>query len=150
TPTPTARSAGAPRGSGAVRQIVRIGSLRIPSIGLDAPVFEGGESLAVLNYGPGHMTGTAYPGEMGNTVFAGHRVTHTHPFFNLDRVKVGDPIIVSTDAGTFTYRMTEQKVVRPTDTWILNQTQEFKVTLFGCHPKHSASYRIVVIGILES
>src|SRR5207302_6322841 len=51
-----------------------IGRVEIPKVGVSQPVFEG-TSLDVLANGPGHWTGTAMPGDNGNTVFAGHRVT---------------------------------------------------------------------------
>src|SRR5205814_8405819 len=48
-----------------------IGRVEIPKIGVSQPVFEG-TSLDILANGPGHWTGTAMPGENGNTAFAGH------------------------------------------------------------------------------
>ena len=34
--------------------------------------------------------GSAVPGQLGNAVFAGHRVTHTHPFLRINEL-VGPP-----------------------------------------------------------
>src|SRR3712207_8743422 len=36
--------------------------------------------------------GTAFPGETGNAVFAGHRVTHSHPFRHIDKLVPGDEV----------------------------------------------------------
>ena len=48
--------------------------------------------------------------------------------------------------GTYTYRMTQQQIVTPNDTWIVNPTPNATVTLFACHPPGSAAHRIVIQG----
>ena len=123
--------------------IVKIGEIRIPKIGLVHPVYEG-VTLTVIDHGPGHWPGSAVPGQLGNAVFAGHRVTHSHPFRNVDKLVAGDEIIFVMPNGTFTYRMTKQQIVSPTDTWIVNPTQTATLTLFACHPPGSAAKRIVI------
>ncbi|HEX5615902.1 MAG TPA: sortase, partial [Acidimicrobiia bacterium] len=60
--------------------IVPVGSVVIPKIGLDHTVYEG-IWLTVIDEGPGHWPGSAMPGERGNTVFPGHRVTNSRPFY---------------------------------------------------------------------
>lgn len=85
----------------------------VTAIGLDHPIFRGID-LANLHWGPGHWPGTADPGEPGNSVFAGHRVTHTRPFLEIDTLVPGDEIRVGTTAGTFTYRVTGHRIVAPT------------------------------------
>jgi sortase A len=87
---------------------------------------------------------------VGNVVFAGHRVTHSRPFHDIDKLAVGDQIIFSMPFGVFTYEMMGQSIVRPTDVHILNPTPEPTVTLFACHPKGSAAKRYVVTGKLVS
>ena len=69
----------APANAYAAEPIVEIGMIEIPKIGLYHRVMHG-ISLRNIDLGPSHWPGTAMPGELGNTVFAGHRVTHTHPF----------------------------------------------------------------------
>ncbi|HEV2766732.1 MAG TPA: class E sortase, partial [Acidimicrobiales bacterium] len=59
-----------------------IGRLEIPALGLDAPLHQGIE-LRVIDHGPSHWPGTALPGQPGNVVVAGHRVTNTRPFRNI-------------------------------------------------------------------
>jgi sortase A len=116
----------------------------VPKIDLVAPVFEGVTS-DVLDEGTGHWPGTARPGAWGNTVIAGHRVTHTRPFYDLDRLATGDEIILFVPDGTrYVYRVTEMGVVDPSATWIVRQEPGFMLTLFACHPKGSAAQRIVV------
>jgi sortase A len=123
--------------------VVQIGTIEIPKIGLVHPVFEG-NTLTQIDHGPSHWPGTAMPGQAGNAVFAGHRVTHTRPFRNIDRLVPGDLVHFTIGGVRSTYRVTESFVVTPKDTWIINQTPTPTATLFACHPPGSARYRYVV------
>lgn len=123
--------------------VVQIGTIEIPKIGLVHPVFEG-NTLTQIDHGPSHWPGTALPGQAGNAVFAGHRVTHTRPFRNIDRLVPGDVVHFTIGGARTTYRVTESFVVTPKDTWIINQTPTPTATLFACHPPGSARYRYVV------
>jgi sortase A len=87
------------------------------------------------------------PGEVGNAVFPGHRVTHTRPFLDIDRLAVRDQVTFVTPAGRFTYEVTGSQVVFPKDTWIVDPTPDATMTLFACHPPGSAKQRIVVRGV---
>ena len=123
------------------------GMIVIPRINLVHPIFEGIDETAI-HWGPGHWPGSALPGQRGNAVFAGHRVTHTRPFLDIDLLVPGDQIIFHLATGTFTYEVTDHVIVLPQDTWIANPTPDATVTIFGCHPKHSAKQRYVVRGKL--
>jgi len=125
----------------------QIGTITIPKIGLVHPIFQG-IWLTVIDHGPGHWPGSAVPGQRGNTVFAGHRVTHTHPFENLDQLASGDRVVFTMPNGVFTYAVTRTVIVKPDDMWVVYPTSTATMTLFACHPKHSAAERIVVKGKL--
>ena len=125
----------------------QIGTVLIPKIGLVHPIFEG-VWLTVVDHGPGHWPGSAMPGHVGNTVFAGHRVTHTHPFLNLDQLAPGDEVVFDMPHGVYTYAVTSITIVLPDDLAITNPTRTPTMTLFACNPKHSAAQRIVVKGKL--
>jgi sortase A len=128
---------------------VSIGTMEIPKIGLSHPVVEGiGEPT--IHWGPGHWPGTALPGRVGNTVFAGHRVTHTRPFYDIDKLAPGDEITIRTADGEFAYRVTGHQIVTPDALWIVDQTATPTITIFACHPKGSARQRYVVQGALVS
>ncbi len=127
--------------------VVSIGSIEIPKIGLNTTLYEG-VWLTVLNVGPGHWPGTAMPGEYGNSVIAGHRVTHSKPFRNLQDLEQGDEIIVNTSTGRHVYRVTGHEIVFPEDIWIVDQTPGYRITLFACHPPGSAKQRYVIYGDL--
>jgi sortase A len=127
--------------------ITEIGSIAIPKIGLLHPIFEG-VWLTVVDNGPGHWPGSALPGQRGNSVFAGHRVTHSHPFLDMDLLVPGDKVVFDMPYGTFTYSITSITIVQPEDMSIVTPTPEPTLTLFACHPKHSAAQRIVAKGTL--
>src|SRR5687767_12843112 len=57
---------------------IRLGTIEIPRLGLSDTLFQG-VTLTSIDRGPSHWPGTALPGQLGNTVVAGHRVTHSHP-----------------------------------------------------------------------
>ncbi|MCC6436707.1 MAG: class E sortase, partial [Acidimicrobiales bacterium] len=120
-----------------------VGRIAIPTIGLDEALQQG-MTLTAINRGPSHWPGTAGPGELGNVVVAGHRTTYSRPFHDLDLLRVGDPVVSTTDRGTFTYAVTGTEIVTPEEVRIADQTAAYTSTLFACHPPGSAAYRIVV------
>lgn len=129
--------------------ITQIGTIGIPKIGLLHPIFQG-VWLTVVDHGPGHWPGSAMPGRIGNSVFAGHRVTHTHPFLDLDLLAIGDKVIFDMPYGVYTYAVTSITIVLPDQLSITDPTRRPTMTLFACNPKHSATQRIVVKGKLVS
>ena len=119
-------------------------TLRIPTISLDE-VVRSGVSLDVIDRGVAHWAGTAGPGDEGNVVLAGHRTTHTRPFEDLDRVSVGDLVYLDDGSGfEVIYRVDKTFIVDPSDLWITYNRDRPSLTMFACHPKGSARYRIVV------
>ncbi len=119
------------------------GSLALPTIGVEQDLHEG-VTLTAIDRGPSHWPGTAMPGQPGNVVIAGHRVTHTRPFHDLDRLRPGDPLVFTLNDGSrWTYELTSIEIVAPDAMHIVDQTSEPTATLFACHPKGSAVQRIV-------
>ncbi len=127
--------------------VVEIGSIEIPRIGLQHTMYSGVE-LTVLDNGPGHWPGTAAPGEWGNTVIAGHRVTNSRPFRDIDQLAPGDEMVVRTETGEHTYVVEGTEIVDPSALRIVDQRPGRRLTLFACHPPGSAAQRIVVHGEL--
>ncbi|HEX2850805.1 MAG TPA: class E sortase [Acidimicrobiales bacterium] len=119
--------------------------IQIPAIGVDTVVVEG-TSASALRAGAGHYPGTPLPCEAGNVGIAGHRTTYGKPFNQLDRLKNGDVIILTTPIGTCTYEVsTEPFVVTPDDfSVVANDPSVHMLTLTTCHPKGSAAKRLVV------
>jgi sortase A len=120
-----------------------VGDIRIPVIGINQVIVEG-TNTPDLRKGPGHYIGTPLPGQGGNAAVAGHRTTYGHPFYNLDAVKVGDPIVVTTLQGIFVYDAYHTQVVSPTDTDVIRNAYANLLTLTTCNPRFSASTRLIV------
>ncbi len=138
-----------PRDSYAPEPVREIGTMEIPALGLSHPIYEG-VTLHNIDNGPSHWPGTAEPGSPGNTVFAGHRITNSRPFRNLDDLVEGDEVIFTVAGNRSVYRVTQSMVVDPTATWIATQTSESTGTLYSCHPPGSADQRYVVKLALSS
>ncbi|MBR6308216.1 MAG: class D sortase [Lachnospiraceae bacterium] len=124
--------------------------LRIPSIDSENPVREG-VSAGVLADSLGHEPGTAYIGECGNCVIAGHRNYSFGSFFNrLNEVEIGDTIYVDTATDSFAYIVKEIKVVEPEDLSVLEQTETETLTLYTCTPLYIATHRLVIVAQLKT
>jgi LPXTG-site transpeptidase (sortase) family protein len=124
-----------------------LGRIVIPAAGVDWLVVEG-VSQADLAQGPGHMPGTALPGQPGNAVISGHRTTHGAPFYDLDLLAPGDSITVETLIGSHVYEVVELLVVAPNAVWVTEQVEGAWLTLTTCHPKGSAQERLIVFARL--
>ncbi len=136
-----------------------LGSIQIPSIGVDKQIIEG-TSRDDLRKGPGHYPSTPFPGQAGNAAIAGHRTTYGAPFGDLDLVQPGDQIIVETVFGTFYYEVIPQIdengdeaghfIVDDSAVEVVEDQGDNRLTLTACHPKYSAAQRIVVSALLVS
>ena len=122
-----------------------IARLQIPTLGLDVIVVAGVDRED-LKSGPGHYPQTPLPGQLGNASIAGHRSTYGEPFADVDDLQAGDEITVTTPAGTFVYLVDDVRIVSPSDTYVLETEDQAvsRLTLTSCHPRYSASQRIVV------
>jgi len=106
-----------------------IAVLRIPSIHLTAPVFEGTDDLT-LNRGLGRIAGTGMPGE-GNLGIAGHRDGF---FRSLKDIAPGDAIEITTNSETDTYVVERTEIVAPDNVSVLNPQPKALLTLVTCYP----------------
>jgi sortase A len=115
----------------------------VPRIGLDAP-------LAVvpdLGRGPGFYRESARPGQGRTIAIAGHRTTHTRPFWALNELQRGDAILVYWQGRRFAYRVSGTRIVRPNDWSIVDERGYERVVLTSCNPRFSARERIVVFAL---
>ncbi|MEU7036537.1 class E sortase [Streptomyces sp. NPDC046237] len=133
--------------------------IRIPRIGLTAPIARGVSKRSVLDRGyVGHYPGTAGPGRTGNFALAGHRNTHGEPFRYINRLREGDTIRIQTREREYTY-VVDQVLARtaPRDTGVIQPVPRSLVkpsygysdpgaylTLTTCTPEFSSAYRLVV------
>ena len=139
--------------------------IRIPRLGLTAPVAQGISKSGVLDKGyVGHYPGTAGPGLPGNFALAGHRNTHGEPFRYINRLRAGDRITVRTRERTYTYRVDQVLpqtaprdvgVVRAVPRSLVKPSYGYStpgsyLTLTTCTPEFSSAYRLVVWAKLVS
>ncbi|MCC7417878.1 MAG: class D sortase [Acidobacteria bacterium] len=127
---PPDRSAAAARHLVVLAAGTWVGRLEAPSVGMTATILEG-SSDETLARGAGHIEETPLPGEPGNFGVAGHRDTTFRP---VRRLKVGDPLVVTTQDGIFHYRVTKTMVVDPQDVWVLDPASRPTLTLVTCYP----------------
>lgn len=156
--------AAAPSGPGQLDTKDGIGFLHVPSMGSHYEVLvKKSTSAAVLNEGVAgyytHPVKSAMPWDKtGNFTVAAHRDGHGAKFHNIDKIKIGDPIVFE-DRGTwFVYKVFK----------ILPQTSKYNVkvieqipkeagkkkagrylTLTTCTPVYTSRYRYVVWAQLE-
>jgi sortase A len=136
-----------PKNSYAPEPIQEIGIIEIPKLGLRHKIMHG-ITLRNIDHGPSHWPGTPLPGEQGNVVFMGHRVTHSHPFRRINELVPGDDIFFEVAGVRSHYKVTGHEIVTPNRLDIVNPTPDAVVTLFACHPPGSARQRYVVRGAL--
>ncbi len=129
--------------AGVVRHAAPLATLSIPRLHFRGTVRQGVDA-DVLQYGPGHYPSTVLPGQPGTTAFAGHRVTHTHPFLQINLLRKNDPITVTTRWGRFVYRVYKERIVPVTSVWVLRNVGFQQLVLTACHPPHTALERYVI------
>jgi sortase A len=106
-----------------------VARLVIPRIALDEIVLEG-VGKSELNAGPGHLPGSAVPGNLGNAIISAHRDRH---FDRLGELVVGDTIATETLDGWRHWVVVSRKVIdreRPA----LFHTPSATLTLTTCWP----------------
>ena len=127
-----------------------LGLIEIPKIDVKKFLVEG-VGVEDLKKGPGHYPETPMPGEKGNAAIAGHRTTYGAPFYDLNELAPGDEIVVTTGAGRFRYAVSESVIVDPVDgAYVLDPTEDDRLTLTTCNPRFSAAERLIVVAKLMS
>lgn len=125
------------------------GLLEIPKIKVSSAILEGTDDSA-LKYTVGHYPGLGEIGQPGNYVLLGHRnYVYGHFFRNLDRLEVGDEVIITKDGNKYTYVVYESFVVSPEEVWVLDKTEESIVTMITCTPIGTYTDRLIVRGQLK-
>jgi len=120
-----------------------VAKMEVPRLGLSYAVLEGTASRT-LDKGPGHVEGTAFPGETGNICIAGHRNTHFRP---LEWIRRGDSILLTNQKGRYRYQVEWVRLFTPDDLYVLDPSHGPSVTVVTCFPFEyvgSAPLRFVV------
>lgn len=91
-----------------------------------------GSSGRTLAFGPGHLSASALPGEIGNVVIAGHRDTH---FQFLQAVEIGEQLqMESIDGTSNTYTVESIDIVDSRKGRLLLDTAAATLSLVTCYP----------------
>jgi sortase A len=122
--------------------------IRIPSIGVEAPVVEG-DDWEALKQGAGHHVGSANPGESGNCVVSAHNDIFGEIFRNLPDAELDDEVFVYTASQVYRYVVTQKRIIEPDDVSVMYPTSSPVLTLISCYPYGIDSHRIVVIAELK-
>ena len=132
-----------------LHQIGAMARVRVPSVGIDLPVYHG-TSTDVLAHGVGHLYGTALPvgGEGNHAVLTGHTGLATLTMFdNLTHIKVGDVFTVEVMGKTMAYKVDQIETVLPDQVEALRAEEgRDLLTLVTCTPYGINSHRLLVRG----
>lgn len=98
------------------------------------------------------------PGEVGNFSIAAHRTTYGGALRDIDKLQLGDAIIIETKEGWYLYRFRSMEYVQPNRVQVLLevpqmpdvQTGERYLTMTSCSPLYSLAERIIAYGVFES
>lgn len=124
------------------------------------PIFEGVNSKQ-LNSGIGHYPTSSNLDEEGNFSLFGHRTSFGQPFSNIQKLRIGDQVIVETKDSWYVYRLVFDRIVKPNAVWVTNSQRIPElgiaedapynvITLVTCEPRYSTSQRWVWWGALQS
>lgn len=160
TPAPTQRpDPGPPPIEAAPASGGQFANLIVPRLGADyiRPVAEG-ISADVLRAGIGHYPGTQTPGAVGNAAFAAHRTGNGSPFFDIEKLQIGDSVYVETVMGWFRYVVRSLEYVPATGVGVLAPVPQAPgvtptdrvLTLTSCNPVYTASERIIVYSLFDT
>lgn len=127
--------------------------LYIPTINIDVAIVEG-NTEAVLDKGAWHRRPeNGNPERGGNFVLSAHRFemgltpqqTRTKsPFYNIDKLQVGDKVYVDYNKKRYTYEVTKKYSVDRFAVAIEAPSEEAKMTLYSCDLRGEAAGREVV------
>lgn len=123
----------------------------IPKIGVDIPY---GQGAAALDRGaewrdPDHGS----PETGGNFIIAAHRFSiqptpmgtiEKSPFYNIDKLVIGDKIIVDFNGKRFGYEINKIFSVKPSQTEIEQRTASPQLTLYSCELGGADAGRVVL------
>ena len=119
-----------------------VARLIIPRVGMDEIVVEGVDDDQ-LNAGPGHLPGSALPGDGGNAVISAHRDRH---FARLGQIRVGDTLVTESAVSQVHWVVIATHVIDE-DAPALFRTKDATLTLTTCWPIRyfgSAPERLIV------
>lgn len=117
----------------------KYGTIEIPSIDVDLPLYYG-DSLSVLRKGGvGQSSGGYFPGEGGSIICMAHNTKGY--LYRLSEVQIGDTIKITTTYGEFNYEIYDTKIVPQTDLDAVPvQDEEEILMIYTCYPTNSIGH----------
>lgn len=103
-------------------------TLKCSAFDIDVPIYWGSKQ-ELLEKGACQSSGSVVIGTEGNAVISAHVDTF---FTNMAKLKKGDIIIINTNYGEFTYKVTELISFSATDRKYVVPSEETKLTLYTC------------------
>lgn len=97
-----------------------------------------------LTKGPAWWPVTGRPGGGDTIAVAGHRTTHTRPFYWLERLRPGDSIYIRWEGRVHAYRMSGRRILSAKNLHIADARGHELLLLSACTPRGSARQRLVV------
>ena len=142
TPRPAPQRTAPHRPIQTVERPSRIGPARIsiPRLQLETRLF----AATNVDRGPAWWPVTGRPGGGDTIAVAGHRTTHSRPFYYLERLRAGDAIYVRFNGQIYRYRVVDSRVRPAGDLHIADAVGYERLLLTACTPRGSARYRLVV------
>jgi len=121
-----------------------VGRIVIPRVGANYVVVDGTDTADLIS-GPGIYRETRFPGIPGTTAIAGHRTTYLAPFREINFLKPGNHILLYMPYAHFTYTVTGQRVVSPSDVnAAVAEVGYSRLVLSACTPVFTAEKRLLV------
>jgi len=125
-----------------------IARMAIPAIGLDAIVAEGA-TPSIMRGAPGHLPASATPGENGVAMITANRFGFGSFFLRLDRLEVGDEIVMQSAFGRTTYTVTEVHIVPADQLDLSTDSTDSVLVLFASSRLWGGSDRLVVRALAD-
>ncbi len=132
--------------------------LVIPKLNMSVPIIpdvdgnDKEEYFKALESGVAHYKGTSKPGDGSNIFIFGHSSfywwkpgDYKEIFKTLDGLEKDDEIIIWREGKEYKYKVTETKLVSPTEVSVLKPTKTEQVTLMTCWPPGTTEKRLIVI-----
>lgn len=125
-------------------------NFEIPRLDIRVPVLEGTDQKS-LQVSAGHFKDTGALGH-GNYCICGHNSTVYAEIFNdLDKIEIGDEMyLLDKDESRtkYTYVVADYMTVEPSDTWVLDDFGDDRLTVISC--TDDGKMRQVVVGMLKN
>ena len=132
--------------------------LYIPKIDVNVPYAAGDES--VMEHGAWwRKPENGNPKDGGNFVLSAHRflmgftpdqTMRKSPFYHIDKLAVGDELVVDYEGSRYTYMISQVYAVTPNAIEIEDRTSEPRLTLYSCTLGGASDGREVIIATLKT